>query len=41
MSEDRHPVVQVKRSLNKLVDLKYLKIMKKRPITYSVEDSYL
>lgn len=41
MSEERHPVSQIKRSLNKLVELKYLNIVKKRPITYSVEESYL
>ena len=41
MSEERHPVSQIRRSLNKLVELKYLKIVKKRPITYSVEESYL
>lgn len=41
MSEGRHPVSQIKRSLNKLVELKYLNIVKKRPITYSVEESYL
>lgn len=41
LSEERHPVSQIKMSLKKLVELKYLKIIKKRPITYSVEDSYL
>lgn len=41
LSEERHPVSQIKMSLKKLVELKYLKIVKKRPITYSVEESYL
>ena len=41
MSEERHPVSKIKRSLNKLVELKYLNVVKKRPITYSVEESYL
>ena len=41
LSEERHPVSQIKMSLKKLVELKYLKIIKKRPVTYSVEDSYL
>lgn len=41
LSEERHPVTQIKTSLKKLVELKYLKIVKRRPITYSVEECYL
>lgn len=41
LSEERYPETQIKSSLNKLVELGYLEISKKRPLYYVVNDDFI
>ncbi len=41
LSEERYPETQIKSSLNKLVELGYLEISKKRPLYYVVNDEFI